>query len=45
VHFHRKVFTDLFKPRVKEVPAMLKAINAQEDRQAAEEKSSRYPER
>ncbi len=38
VHFYRNVFTAVPKGRVKEVAAMLKAIHAQEDRQAAEEK-------
>jgi len=38
VHFYRNVFTAAPKGRVKEVAAMLKAIHAQEDRQAAEEK-------
>ena len=35
VHFYRNVFTAVPKGRVKEVAAMLKAIHAQEDRQAA----------
>jgi putative transposase len=38
VHFYRNVFTAVPKGKVKEVAAMLKAIHAQEDRQAAEEK-------
>lgn len=38
VHFYRNVFTAVPKGRVKEVAAMLKAIHAQEDRHAAEEK-------
>jgi putative transposase len=38
VHFYRNVFTAVPKGRVKEVAAMLKAIHAQEDREAAEEK-------
>ena len=38
VHFYRNVFAAVPKGRVKEVAAMLKAIHAQEDRQAAEEK-------
>lgn len=38
VHFYRNVFTVVPKGRVKEVAAMLKAIHAQEDREAAEEK-------
>jgi len=38
VHFYRNVFTAVPKGRIKEVAAMLKAIHAQEDRQAAEEK-------
>ncbi|MCW7077243.1 MAG: IS256 family transposase [Candidatus Syntrophoarchaeum sp.] len=40
VHFYRNVFTMVPKGKVKEVAAMLKAIHAQEDRQAAEEKIS-----
>ena len=38
VHFYRNVFTAVPKGKVKDVAAMLKAIHAQEDRQAAEEK-------
>jgi putative transposase len=38
VHFYRNVFTVVPGSRVKEVAAMLKAIHAQEDREAAEEK-------
>ena len=38
VHFYRNVFTAVPKGRVKEVAAMLKAIHAQEDQSAAEEK-------
>jgi putative transposase len=38
VHFYRNVFTVVPKSKVKDVAAMLKAIHAQEDRQAAEEK-------
>jgi transposase-like protein len=38
VHFYRNVFTVVPKTKVKEVAAMLKAIHAQEDRSAAEEK-------
>jgi putative transposase len=38
VHFYRNVFTAVPKSKVKDVAAMLKAIHAQEDRQAAEEK-------
>ena len=38
VHFYRNVFTAVPKGRVKEVAAMLKAIHAQEDHSAAEEK-------
>jgi len=38
VHFYRNVFTIVPKSRIKDVAAMLKAIHAQEDRQAAEEK-------
>lgn len=35
VHFYRNVFTAVPKGRAKEVAAMLKAIHAQEDREAA----------
>ena len=38
VHFYRNVFTAVPKVKVKDVAAMLKAIHAQEDREAAEEK-------
>ncbi|MBW1989552.1 MAG: IS256 family transposase [Deltaproteobacteria bacterium] len=38
VHFYRNVFIKVPKAGVKEVAAMLKAIHAQEDREAAEEK-------
>lgn len=38
VHFYRNVFTAVPKGKVREVAAMLKAIHAQEDRAAAEEK-------
>lgn len=40
VHFYRNVMTVVPKGRVKEVMAMLKAVHAQEDRAAAEEKAS-----
>ncbi len=39
VHFYRNVFSVVPKTKVKQVAAMLKAIHAQEDRQAAEEKT------
>jgi transposase-like protein len=39
VHFYRNVFTVVPRGKVKEVAAMLKAIHAQEDRQAAREKA------
>jgi transposase-like protein len=39
VHFYRNVFTAVPKGKVKEVAAMLKAIHAQEDFEAAKEKS------
>ena len=39
VHFYRNVFSVVPKTKVKQVAAMLKAIHAQEDRQAAEEKA------
>jgi len=38
VHFYRNVFTAVPKAKVKDVAAMLKAIHAQEDREAAQEK-------
>ncbi len=38
VHFYRNVFTVVPKSKVKNVAAMLKAIHAQEDREAAEDK-------
>jgi transposase-like protein len=38
VHFYRNVFTAVPKGKVKDVAAMLKAIHAQEDREAAMEK-------
>ena len=38
VHFYRNVFTVVPKGKVKEVAAMLKAIHAQEDRDAARDK-------
>lgn len=38
VHFYRNVFTVVPKGKRKEVAAMLKAIHAQEDREAAQEK-------
>jgi transposase-like protein len=40
VHFYRNVMTVVPKGRVKEVMAMLKAVHAQEDRAAAEEKAA-----
>ena len=39
VHWYRNVFTVVPKGKVKEVVAMLKAIHAQEDRQAARDKA------
>ena len=39
VHFYRNVWTAVPTGKVKEVAAMLKAIHAQEDRQAAKEKT------
>jgi putative transposase len=38
VHFYRNVWTAVPTGKVKEVAAMLKAIHAQEDAQAAKEK-------
>jgi len=40
VHFYRNVFTAVPSGRVKEVAAMLKAIHAQEDKEAARAKAS-----
>jgi len=40
VHFYRNIFTVVPRGKVKEVAAMLKAIHAQEDRQAAREKAA-----
>src|SRR5690606_28296146 len=40
VHFYRNVMTAVPKGKVKEVAAMLKAIHAQEDRQAARDKAA-----
>ena len=39
VHFYRNIFTAVPRIKVKEVAAMLKAIHAQEDREAAKEKA------
>jgi len=39
VHFYRNVFSLVPKGKVREVAAMLKAIHAQEDRKAAEQKA------
>ena len=39
VHFYRNVFTTVPKGKVRDVAAMLKAIHAQEDRPAAEQKA------
>lgn len=39
VHFYRNVFTNVPSTKMKDVAAMLKAIHAQEDREAALEKS------
>jgi putative transposase len=40
VHFYRNVWTAVPSTKVREVAAMLKAIHAQEDRQAAQEKAA-----
>jgi putative transposase len=45
VHFYRNVFTVVPKTKVKEVAAMLKAIHAQEDRQAARAKAEAVVEK
>lgn len=39
VHFYRNVFKDVPSTKVKEVAAMLKAIHAQEDREACKQKA------
>jgi len=45
VHFYRDVFTNVPSTKVKDVAAMLKAIHAQEDRQAALEKAKAVAEK
>ena len=40
VHFYRNVFSHVPNSKVREVAAMLKAIQAQESREAAETKAS-----
>lgn len=45
VHFYRNVFTVVPKSKAKNVAAMLKAIHAQEDRQAAIEKAQAVAEK
>ena len=45
VHFYRNVWTAVPTGKVKEVAAMLKAIHAQEDRQAAKEKANQVVEK
>ena len=45
VHWYRNVWTAVPKGKVKEVAAMLKAIHAQEDRQAARQKSQAVVEK
>jgi len=45
VHFYRNVFTNVPTAKVKDVAAMLKAIHAQEDRQAALEKAQAVAEK
>jgi putative transposase len=45
VHFYRNVWTAVPTGKVKEVAAMLKAIHAQEDRQAAKEKATQVVEK
>ena len=45
VHFYRNVFTAVPRGKMKEVAAMLKAIHAQEDRQAASEKAQAVVEK
>jgi transposase-like protein len=45
VHFYRNVFTAVPTTKVKEVAAMLKAIHAQEDREAALAKAAAITEK
>jgi putative transposase len=45
VHFYRNVFTAVPSGKVKEVAAMLKAIHAQEDREAARAKAAAVAEK
>lgn len=45
VHWYRNVFTAVPKAKVKDVAAMLKAIHAQEDRDAAEKKAAEVVEK
>src|SRR5436853_607983 len=45
VHFYRNVFTAVPSGKVKEVAAMLKAIHAQEDREAARAKAAAVTEK
>jgi transposase-like protein len=45
VHFYRNVWTAVPTGRVKEVAAMLKAVHAQEDAQAAREKAAQVVEK
>jgi putative transposase len=45
VHFYRNVWTAVPTGKVKEAAAMLKAIHAQEDRQAAKEKANQVVEK
>jgi transposase-like protein len=45
VHFYRNVFTNVPSTKVKEVAAMLKAIHAQEDREAALDKAATVVEK
>jgi putative transposase len=45
VHWYRNVFSDVPKAKVKEVAAMLKAIHAQEDREAAMQKAKQVAEK
>ncbi len=45
VHFYRNVFTNVPSTKVKDVAAMLKAIHAQEDREASIEKAEQVIEK
>lgn len=45
VHFYRNVFSELLAKRMREVAAMLKAIHASEDKEAAKQKAEQVREK